>query len=316
MDRDFDTVTLRLFVAVCEEGSIAGAAARESLVASAVSKRIAALEAQVGTPLLVRGRRGIAPTAAGQALLREARQVQQVMARLHAELSGFASGLTGSVRVVAAPSVLHERLADDIGLFLRQHPGVRVGLAEMVSPDIVRAVREGTADLGVLWDLTDLSALGSVAYRADHLCVAVPRGHRWARRARVRFDEVLDELNVAVAPGGMMDVLLRREAARQGRLPPWRIQVSGMDAAARMVAAGLGAAVLPREAIEGHAIREAIALLPLADAWGLRRFRVCHRADGSTTAAARLLLEHLAAQAARAPGADGAAPRGRLTPAA
>jgi len=132
----------------------------------------------------------------------------------------------------------------------------------------------------------------------------------------VRFDEVLDELNVAVAPGGMMDVLLRREAARQGRLPPWRIQVSGMDAAARMVAAGLGAAVLPREAIEGHAIREAIALLPLADAWGLRRFRVCHRADGSTTAAARLLLEHLAAQAARAPGADGAAPRGRLTPAA
>ncbi len=86
---------------LCEEGSIAGAAAREALVASAVSKRMAALEAQVGTPLLVRGRRGIAPTAAGQALLREARQVQQVMARLHAELSGFASGLTGSVRVVA-----------------------------------------------------------------------------------------------------------------------------------------------------------------------------------------------------------------------
>mgnify|MGYP001809850494 CR=1 FL=1 len=48
MHRDFDTLTLRLFVAVCEEGSIAGAAAREALVASAVSKRMAALEAQVG----------------------------------------------------------------------------------------------------------------------------------------------------------------------------------------------------------------------------------------------------------------------------
>lgn len=175
---------------------------------------------------------------------------------------------------------------------------MRVGLAEMVSPDIVCALRDGTADLGVLWDLTDLSALGSVAYRADHLCVAVPRGHRWARRARLRFDEALDELNVAVAPGGMMDTLLRREAARVGRLPPWRIQVSGMDAAARLVAAGLGASVLPREAVEGHASREALALVPLVDHWGLRRFRVCHRADGSTTAAARLLLGHLEAQAA------------------
>lgn len=294
MHRDFDTVTLRLFVAVCEEGNIARAAAREALVASAVSKRIAAVEAQVGTPLLVRGRRGIAPTAAGQALLREARQVLQVMARLHAELSGFASGVSGSVRVVAAPSVLHERLADDIGAFLQQHPGVRVGLAEMVSPDIVRAVRDGTADLGVLWDLTDLSALASRAYRADHLCVAVPRSHRWARRRRLAFDEVLDELNVAVAPGGMMDTLLRREAARLGRLPPWRIQVSGMDAAARMVAAGLGAAVLPREAIKGHAARDALAMVPLAEPWGRRVFRVCHRNDGSTTATARLLLEHLA----------------------
>lgn len=294
MHRDFDPVTLRLFVAVCEEGNIARAAAREALVASAVSKRIAAVEAQVGTPLLVRGRRGIAPTAAGQTLLREARQLLQHMARLHGELSEYASGVMGSVRVVAAPSVLHERLAEDIGRFLQRHPGVRVSLAEMVSPEIVRAVRGGTADLGVLWDLTDLSALGSRAYRADHLCVAVPRGHRWARRKRVHFDEVLDELNVAVAPGGMMDLLLRREAARQGRLPPWRIQVSGMDAAARMVAAGLGAAVLPREAIAGHAARDAIVMLPLAEPWARRAFRICHRDDGSTTAATRLLLEHLA----------------------
>ena len=56
MDRHFDPVTLRLFIAVCEERNIARAAAREALVASAVSKRIGAIEQQVGTPLLVRGR--------------------------------------------------------------------------------------------------------------------------------------------------------------------------------------------------------------------------------------------------------------------
>ena len=60
MAQHFDPVTLRVFIAVCEEGNIARAAEREALVASAVSKRIAAIEAEIGTPLLTRGRRGVA----------------------------------------------------------------------------------------------------------------------------------------------------------------------------------------------------------------------------------------------------------------
>jgi len=305
MARDFDPVTLRLFVAVCEEGNIAGAAAREALVASAVSKRIAAVEAQIGTPLLVRGRRGITPTAAGQALLRQARQCLSVMARMHAELSEFATGVQGSVRVVASPSVLAEQLGDDIGSFLRQHPAVRVSLDERVSQEIVRAVREGAADMGVLWDATDLSGLASAPYRADQLCLVTPAAHRWARRKRITFAEALDDVAVSAAPGGMMDVLLRREAAKLGRVPDWRIQVSGMDAAARIVAAGLGASVLPREAISGHSSMSQLALVPLTDDWAVRQFRVCTRSDGSTTAATRLLVAHLQAQAAAAARAAG-----------
>lgn len=296
----FDPVTLRLFVAVCEEGNIARAAEREALVASAVSKRIAAVEAQIGAPLLLRGRRGIALTAAGQALLRQARQVLGLMAHMHAELSDFATGVQGSVRVVASPSVLAEQLADDIGSFLTTHPAVRVSLDERVSPEIVRAVREGTADVGVLWDATDMSGLQTARYRADHLCVAMPPGHRWARRRKLTFAEALDEVIVGVAPGGMMDTMLRREAARMGRTPAWRIQVSSMDAAARIVAAGLGPAILPREAVQGHASAAQLAMVPLADAWAERRFLICTRADGSAAATTRLLVEHLAHQAREA----------------
>lgn len=297
MAPEFDPVTLRLFVAVCEERNIARAAAREALVASAVSKRIAAIEARIGTALLVRGRRGIEPTAAGEALLRQARQVLGVMARMHAELSEFASGVQGSVRVVASPSVLAEALADDISAFVAAHPQLRVSVDERTSPEIVRAVREGSAELGVLWDATDLAELAGRRYRGDRLCVAVPLGHRWARRRSIAFEDALDEIIVAVAPGGMMDTLLRREAARLSRVPAWRIQVSGMDAAARMVAAGLGPAILPREAVQDHASAQRMALVPLADAWSRRRFVICTRADGSVSAATRLLAEHLARQA-------------------
>jgi DNA-binding transcriptional LysR family regulator len=102
------------------------------------------------------------------------------MARVHAELSGFATGVQGSVRVVAAPSVLAEELAGDIGNFLRQHPAVRVSLDERASPDIVRAVRVGAAKVGVLWDATDLAGLPLEA-TDGHACMG-PTGHRAADR--------------------------------------------------------------------------------------------------------------------------------------
>ena len=67
-----DFVTLRLFVAVCEERNIARAAEREAIVASAVSKRIADLEDAIGAPLLLRHRSGVTPTPAGELLLQHA----------------------------------------------------------------------------------------------------------------------------------------------------------------------------------------------------------------------------------------------------
>jgi DNA-binding transcriptional LysR family regulator len=298
----FDPVTLRLFVAVCEERNIARAAEREAIVASAVSKRIAAIEAEVGAALLVRGRRGIEPTAAGQALLRQAREVLSTMARMHAELSDFATGAQGSVRILAAPSVLAEELADDIGAFLQTHPKVSVSLDERVSPEIVKAVREGTADLGVLWDLSDLSGLATLPYRRDRLCLAAPLGHPLARRKRIAFAEALPHVTVAVAPGGMMDRLLQREAARLGHQLIHRILVSGMDAAARIVAAGLGPAILPREAVLAHSASHGLALVPLTDSWAQRQFVICLRADGSVSAATRLLMEALRTAAANTRG--------------
>jgi DNA-binding transcriptional LysR family regulator len=293
MQRPLDPVTLRLFVAVCEEGHIARAAEREAIVASAVSKRLGALEDELGVALLLRGRRGMEPTAAGEALLRRAREVLGGMERLRAELSEFASGVQGSVRVLASPSVLAEHLPDDLARFLAQHPGIQIQLDERVSPDIVRSVREGAADLGVLWDAGDLAGLQTRPYRQDHLCVAMPVGHPWARRPHLRFEDTLDQVTVGVAPGGLMDALLRRQAALLGRLPMQRIQVSSLDAACRIVAAGLGLAILPREAAAPHADAGRLALVALDEPWAERRFVVCHRAEPRLSASARLLLAQL-----------------------
>ena len=97
-----------------------------------------------------------------------------------------------------------------------------------------------------------------------------------------------------------MDQLLRRQAALAGRLPAHRMQVSSMDAACRIVAAGLGLAVLPREAAAPHAAANSLALLPLTDPWAVRRFIICTRPLAQQSATTRLLVEHLR-QAAQSP---------------
>jgi len=299
--RHFDPVTLRLFVAACEERSIARAAQRESLVASAVSKRIAALEQSLGATLLVRRRRGVEPTAAGETLLRQARQLLGTMERLHGELGEFSAGVRGSVRVMASVSALAERLPEDIAAFLARYQAVRVSLDQGLSHDIVRAVREGAADLAVLWDNTDTRALHTAPYGTDHLCVVLPPRHALARRARLRFADTLAHPSIGVAAGGTMEILLRREAALLGHTLTRRVQVDGLDASCRIVAAGLGLAILPAEAVGAQAAAAGLKMVPLSDAWAERRFVIASRGDALLTASARLLLGHLRQQAAPAP---------------
>ncbi|MCX8116187.1 MAG: LysR family transcriptional regulator [Burkholderiaceae bacterium] len=296
--RLIDPLTLRHFVAICEEGTITRAAEREALVASALSKRLAALEADLGVSLLRRRRRGVELTAAGEALLARAREVLAAIDRARAEVGTFASGLQGSVRVLASPSVLAEKLPEDIVRFLRAHPGIAVSLDERISVEIVRSLREGAADVGVLWDIVDLTGVHVVPYRSDHLCVAVEPSHRLARRAKIAFAEALHELTIGVAPGGLMDQLLRRQAALLSRIYAPRVQVSSMEAAARLVAAGLGVAILPREAVLPHVGRGKLRAVHLAESWALRRFVVARRPQALQSAGARLLGDFLRAEAA------------------
>jgi len=137
----------------------------------------------------------------------------------------------------------------------------------------------------------------------------MPPQHPLARRASLRFADTLDQASINVSPGGQMDLMLRREAALAGRLPAYRMQVSSIDAGCRLVAAGLGLAILPLEAARPHAGTGRLALVALEEAWAVRRFVVVTRGPGLASAAARLLAAHLqAAVQAEAPSAMQAGP--------
>src|SRR5437868_6012439 len=138
-----------LSVAVCELGSIGKAAEREFIAASAISKRLADLESTLGAPLLYRHTRGVDLTPAGESLLHHARSVLFSLDKMQGELSEYADGVRGHVRVHASISAIVQFLPEDLGSFVKEHGQVKIDLEEHLSSEVIRAVQEGGADLGI-----------------------------------------------------------------------------------------------------------------------------------------------------------------------
>lgn len=296
--RDLDFTTLRLFVTVCETGNIARAGEKASIVGSAISKRLAQLEDTVGTPLLTRKRHGVAPTAAGETLLEHALFMLDTSSRIERDMAAYAAGLRGQVRILASASALAESLADDVAAFL-QHPdhhNIQIDMQERISPEVVRGVIDGTASVGICWDAANIGTLKSLPYRCDHLAVVVPVGHDLAQRQSVRFSDTLDYEHVSLPVTSTVPLMLHRAAAALGISLTPRVIVTSFEAALRVVRARLAISVMPREVVENYVQAHDVRILALDEPWARRRFILCHR--DVLSPAARLLVDHLAAQAA------------------
>jgi len=248
----FDLVSLRLFVATVEGGSLTAGAGRFGISLAAASKRIAELEAHVGTTLLVRGKRGVAPTAAGRALLRHAIELTAGVEQLALTMDDFRRGAGGHLRLWANTSAFVSFLPRVLATYSATHPAVMLDLEDALSEDAAQAVVTGAAELAVIGANTPAERLQTFVCDVDELVLLVPASHELARAGSVAMREVLalDIVGLARATSLMRQVAAA--AATAGRALKIRVQVRSFDAMCRMVAAGLGVAILPRAGAEPH----------------------------------------------------------------
>ncbi len=114
------------------------------------SKRLSDLEAAVDTALLYRHSRGVTLTPAGESLLHHARNVLYGLERMQGELSEYADGVRGHVRVHATISAIVQFLPEDLGAFSKEHPPNQDRSAGTPDPPTCcRRWHEGTADIGI-----------------------------------------------------------------------------------------------------------------------------------------------------------------------
>jgi DNA-binding transcriptional LysR family regulator len=290
-----DWVTLRIYLAAVELGSITRAGERCDIATAAAAKRIQVLEADCGLPLLERSARGVQPTNAGEAFARYARALLDLAARLAADLGALASGGLGSVRLHATASALagHE-LAASLAAFAAERPGVQVDLQEHASLHILQDLMEGRADLGIITSGGRIPpGLEGHRWRQDRLLAVVAASHPLASCASVRFDEVLSFPLVGALAHSALALLLEDRAERLGRRLGYRFRVGSTDAARRLAASGHVITVMPDGLVRPYETTLGIRGVPLSDRWSRRRLRIVARAADMLPLPARLLLDHL-----------------------
>lgn len=289
-----DLVTLRLFVAIVEEQSINKAAEREFIAPSAVSKRIADLEHATQTQLLHRHRKGVEPTPAGMALLNHARTILRNVAELEYEITDYADGVRGNVRMLASESALFGYFPDALKTFTKLYSEIRIDLSAATSVAAVQSVMDGSADIGIFWGEVPTGALKVVPCYSDRLVAVVSADHPLASRESARYADILDHELIEQEAGSALQALLLAQAAKLGITPRAHMRVSGYDAACRMVQAGLGVGIVPHSYAAARLSPAAgLKTISLQETWVDRHYKVCVKELEQQPVATRLMFQHL-----------------------
>ena len=292
-----DPYDLRLFAAVAEAGTITAGASRMHLSLAATSTRLQKLEQATGSLLLLRSKRGVTLTDAGRTLLRHAGRLQRNLESLHADMAAHAQGMSSTVRVLCNTAAMSEYLPPLLGRFLVEHPEVDVDLRELDSQDVLQAMRQQRADIGIVADHVGTEGLVTQDFREDRLVAVLPATDVWRvrRKASLRFAELLDRPFVGLPPDSGLTRFLQNQALHFGRALHHRVCVRSFEAVVDLVAAGVGVAIVPEAAAQRLALAEGrVQVKPLADAWAARRLMLCTAGDETLGAGAALLLAFLA----------------------
>lgn len=289
----FDLTDLRLFLAVVDAGSITHGATEAGLSLPAASERLRDMEATGEVRLLHRGRRGVVPTEAGEALAHHARTILHQLAQMRGELGRHAKGLRASVRVLANTAAITEFLPDRLAPWMATHPQVDVDLKERQSTDIARNVAAGFAEIGILSSAANASGLTSRPFAVDRLVAVYTHGHGLGERPKLRFADLLEHPFIGLTNGALQKHI-EMQAAQFGAKLKIRVELRSFEGICRLAGEGVGIGIVPESAARRARRSAHIAIARLKDDWATRKLSVCIRTEEALTPPARSLFEHLA----------------------
>jgi LysR family hydrogen peroxide-inducible transcriptional activator len=316
---------LTYLVAVDEHRHFGKAADACFVSQPALSSQIRELERRLGVTLFERGNRKVLPTSVGATVIERARGVLRDMDELVGAARLDPAELRGPLAVGVIPTMAPYLLPRLLPVLTAAHRGVELHLHELKTSEILRLLRDGGLDLGLLALPVTADDLVQVPLAEDPFVLALPENHRLAGTGPLPLEAVAGLPVILLEEGHC----LRDQALSVCRLvgtSAAEMQATGMPTLCQMVATGLGVTLLPTSAVALEA-RPGTGLTtrPFADPAPTRTIGLAWRRtspnDSLYRALARLLADHLSSDHLSSDhrvtgpggGADAAAPRGALS---
>lgn len=240
---------MMLAIAVARSGSIRLAAREVGLPASAVSRRLRALEDGLGVSLFERRSSGMKPTAAGEDFLAEAARVLGGVQSAAARAREAGSAAAGRLEIGTYFSASAGRFREALMGFLRQNRGVEVWLREGSRDELLTYVRRGEVDLALLLGPMEEPGLDRLALWQEAGMVALPQDHTLSTRPMVFWSDLVAETFIIARRGSGPEAREKVEALLpSGHKARFVEQDVGREAMFNLVGTGLGVAVLAESA--------------------------------------------------------------------
>lgn len=283
---------LRYLDEVVRRGSIRQAAVHLHVAPTAINRQILDLEAELGAPLFERIQRRLVLTPLGEMVVAHARQTLREHEALRARIADFRHARRGVVTVAVTAGLAGAWMPSLVHAFRQRHPGIAVRVADLPVEGIVRAVEQGDADLGLGYDLPDLSSLRIVAGSAWGIGAVTAPGHPLAGQSSVRLAECAGYPLLLPAPSLSIRALIDGAFAAAALEVSPVVESTSIELLQRLAAAGGGVALLnPLDVLESRA-RGGVVYVPLGDAELPRQtLRLVTRARGAAGPAATLMAD-------------------------
>ncbi len=260
-----DFTQLRYFHEVARAGTLRKASEQLNVAASALSRQIQQLEHQVGMALFDRNSQGMRLTPAGEIYARHAKLVMLDEERARNELAELKGLKTGTVRVVSAEGVVSDYLMQAIAAFRSSYPGVSFHLRVIGTDDIIKAVQNGDADIGVAFN-GRLEA--EVEFRLqifDRLCAMCAPSHPVAKKKSINLRDLLGyPLAVPVAGFGIRTLIDEACRISRLRLQP-ALQTNSIDALRAFASSGVGLSVITQLSVRRELASRELSAVPLTN---------------------------------------------------
>jgi LysR family transcriptional regulator, transcription activator of glutamate synthase operon len=296
---DVDTDALRWFQQVADGTTVTEVSELEAVTQSGVSRALARLEAQIGTPLLQRSGRILRLTHAGSVFKRH------VDAMLHQLDDGIAAVNqllepdTGTVALAFQHSLATWLVPDLVRSFRAAHPHVTFQLTQVRDELHSAALDGGRADLEIGTRRPRDPSVHMRSIAVEPLRLALPRDHRLAGRQQIRLADVSDEPFVSLRPNSALRQLSDDLCERAGFRPSVVFEGDDLSTVRGFVAAGLGVAIVPApRAGSPEAATGPVLYCEILDTGAVREICLTWSAERRLLPAAELFRRHVIRTAA------------------